>query len=101
MNDLEHGLDFDRTWKGRYTLLHCEDFNRPIIGHQQEKYRHTEGGYEKETVDRFERAKLNIEGIRKECSIYNGWKVTVEENTCTNEGYIWLQDGWKYRKLAG
>ena len=57
------GMIYDRTRNGNYEILHCGYYNGLLLGHREEKYQHSKGGYNKEVVDRFEKIILNINGV--------------------------------------
>ena len=64
MKTPEAVVDFDRTWNGRYEFVRCGDCNGPMLGHREEKCRHKEGGYDEETVKRYEKKMRSSVAIR-------------------------------------
>ena len=64
MKTPEAVVDFDRTWNGRYEFVRCGVCNVPILGHREEKCRHKEGGYDEETVKRYEKKMRSSVAIR-------------------------------------
>ena len=51
MKTPEEVVDFDRTWNGIYEFVRCRVCNRPMLGHREEKCRHSDGYDEEDSFD--------------------------------------------------
>ena len=61
----ENRIDFDRTWNRGFTLIHCGDFNSPLLEHRLEKYRQNGQTWDKDLVTKFDMSIQGSSDIRK------------------------------------
>ena len=51
--DIEKYLELDRTWNGKFELLHCEYCEGPLLGRRQEKCRtRNEDPYQEKLINK-------------------------------------------------
>ena len=78
INALESGINFDFTWNGRDTFIHCGGCNGPMQGHRAEKCRKVGEGYDEVLVVRFEREMRSCPQMREAINKYIDMKKKEE-----------------------